>query len=101
MRTIVMFDLPTYTLNDLREYRKFRKYLISSGFIMLQESVYTKLAINPIVTEQVKKGLRQHMPKDGSVFVLTVTEKQFNSMELLVGTRNSKYCQSDKRLIEL
>ena len=30
MRVIVMFDLPTITANDGREYRKFRKFLIKN-----------------------------------------------------------------------
>ncbi len=42
MRMIVFFDLPTKTTADLREYRKFRKLLITNGFVMMQESVYTK-----------------------------------------------------------
>ena len=44
MRVMVFFDLPTESLDDKREYRKFRKYLIKKGFMMLQESVYCKLA---------------------------------------------------------
>ena len=39
MRIIVFFDLPTETLEDKREYRKFRKMLIENGFVMMQESV--------------------------------------------------------------
>ena len=41
MRTIVFFDLPTVYLKDKKNYIKFRKYLLSEGFIMLQESVYS------------------------------------------------------------
>ena len=40
MRVIVFFDLPTQTLEDKREYRKFRKFLIKKGVLMIQESVY-------------------------------------------------------------
>ena len=40
MRMIVFFDLPTKTTADLREYRKFRKLLITNGFVMMQTSVY-------------------------------------------------------------
>ncbi|MEZ3470710.1 MAG: CRISPR-associated endonuclease Cas2 [Schaedlerella sp.] len=32
-------------------YTKFRKYLIKNGFIMMQESVYCKLALNATVSE--------------------------------------------------
>ena len=46
MRVLVMFDLPTETSIQRRNYRKFRKSLIKNGFIMMQESVYVKLAMN-------------------------------------------------------
>ena len=42
MRILVMFDLPTETSEERRDYRKFRKNLIKNGFIMMQESVYVK-----------------------------------------------------------
>ena len=45
MRVLVMFDLPTETSIQRRNYRKFRKSLIKNGFIMMQESVYIKLAM--------------------------------------------------------
>ena len=46
MRVIVFFDLPVDTLEHKRAYRKFRKFLIEKGFLMMQESVYCKLALN-------------------------------------------------------
>lgn len=51
MRVIVMFDLPVRTSENLREYNRFRKFLIKSGFLMMQESVYCKLALNTTVAE--------------------------------------------------
>ena len=42
MRMLVMFDLPTETGEDRRNYRKFRKGLLENGFYMLQESVYCR-----------------------------------------------------------
>ena len=87
-----MFDLPTYSLQDVREYRRFRKFLIENGFIMMQESIYTKLLL---------KQVRKAVPKDGLVQMLVVTEKQFAGMELLTGELNSTYENSDKRYIEL
>ena len=47
MRIMVFFDLPTITLEDRRNYTKFIKCLIKNGFIMLQESVYSKLITSP------------------------------------------------------
>ena len=45
MRVLVMFDLPTETSLQRKNYRKFRKTLIKNGFIMMQESVYVKSAL--------------------------------------------------------
>ncbi|WP_459592815.1 CRISPR-associated endonuclease Cas2 [Enterococcus cecorum] len=43
MRILVFFDLPVLSLEQRRDYRSFRKFLIKDGFIMLQESVYCKM----------------------------------------------------------
>lgn len=54
MRIFVFFDLPMDSLEEKREYRKFRKALIKNGFIMMQESVYCKLMTTPSVENSVK-----------------------------------------------
>ena len=36
MRVIVFFDLPVKTVQDRREYARFRKKLVKSGFVMMQ-----------------------------------------------------------------
>ena len=46
MRVIVFFDLPITTIQGIRAYTKFRRFLLKDGFIMMQESVYSKLAQN-------------------------------------------------------
>ena len=46
MRVLVFFDLPVITSENRRAYSKFRKFLLKNGFMMLQESVYCKLALN-------------------------------------------------------
>ena len=46
MRVFVIFDLPVGTSAERKAYRKFRRYLIKAGFIMMQESVYSKLCLN-------------------------------------------------------
>lgn len=46
MRLMVMFDLPVITSEDRRNYRQFRKLLINEGFLMIQESVYVRVAVN-------------------------------------------------------
>ena len=97
----MFFDLPTLTAGNRREYVKFRKYLIKSGFIMLQESVYCKLALNSTVSEAVAQGIRRNRPPEGLVQVLTLTEKQFSKMEMITGEYKSEVLQSDDRLVVL
>ncbi len=98
---MVFFDLPTLTAADRREYTKFRKHLIKSGFIMLQESVYCKLALNATVSEAIIQNLRKNRPPEGLVQILTLTEKQFSKMEMITGEYKSEVLQSDKRLVIL
>lgn len=101
MRVIVLFDLPITTSENIRQYTKFRKFLLKSGFIMMQESVYCKLALNATVAEAVVANLKKNKPEAGLVQVLTMTEKQFQKIEFIVGTSNSNVLDSDERLIVL
>ncbi len=101
MRILVMFDLPTLTANDKKEYVRFRKFLIKSGFLMLQESVYCKLALNTTVADAVVNNVRNNKPADGLVQMLTVTEKQFSKMEIVTGELRSKVLDTDERLVIL
>lgn len=101
MRVIVFFDLPTLTLENKREYRRFRKFLINSGFIMMQESVYAKLVLNGTVANNIKDKVKKEKLAEGLVQMLVVTERQFSKMEYVVGMKKSNVIDDDKRLIEL
>ena len=101
MRVLVLFDLPVLTSVQRREYTRFRKYLIKSGFVMQQESVYSKLALNMTVAQRIADNVRKNAPPEGLVQMLTITEKQYNRMEFLVGESKSDVLQSDERMIIL
>ena len=101
MRIIVFFDLPIETNEDKRNYRKFRKALIKDGFIMMQESVYTKLMTTPSVENSVKNMIHKNKPEKGIVQTLTVTEKQFSKMEFVVGEYKSDVIDSEERVVIL
>lgn len=101
MRVMLLFDLPVVTNEDLRTYRQFRRFLLKSGFIMMQESVYTKLALNSTVANSIMEAVRKSKPKKGLVQMLLITEKQFSRMEFVVGFGQTEYIDSDERLIEL
>ena len=96
-----MFDLPVKTSANIREYTRFRKYLIKTGFMMMQESVYCKLALDMTVANAVIDGVRKNKPMDGIVQAFTLTEKQYGKIEFITGNNNSNVLNSDERLVIL
>lgn len=101
MRILVMFDLPVVTAVERREYTRFRKYLIKTGFVMVQESVYCKMTPNSTLADLVIENIRKNKPEKGLVQVLRVTEKQYAKMEYIVGESKTEVLSSDDRLVIL
>lgn len=63
MRVLVLFDLPMVSAQERRIYSKFRKYLIKNGFLMLQESVYCKMALNQTAASSIMDGVKKTVRK--------------------------------------
>lgn len=101
MRVIVFFDLPVSTLSERREYNQFRKGLLKDGFLMLQESVYCKLALNPTAAHAIMETVRANKPSNGLIQMLVITEKQFSRMEFVLGEYRSQIIDNEERLIIL
>jgi|SRR5690625_4704494 len=102
MRLIVMFDLPTETSADRRNYRKFRKFLIKNGYNMMQYSIYSKIILNRSVLNYHRVNLKQHAPPKGYVETLIITENQFSNIEVIVGEdRRSQQEHTTDRMIIL
>lgn len=101
MRVVVFFDLPTLSPQDRRAYTRFRKKLIRGGFIMVQESVYSKLVLNQTAAAMVMEHVRKEGPEKGLVQMLVLTEKQYNRMEYIVGEHSSEVIDTDERLVIL
>lgn len=98
---MIMFDLPTLTSTDRKEYRQFVKYLKSLGFIMYQESIYVKLSLNESAVKALTKTIKNHLPRKGLVSMITITEKQFANIEYMLGEFETDIINSDERVIEL
>ena len=101
MRIIVMFDLPVIKAVEKREYNKFRKFLVKSGFMMMQESIYCKLTQNVTSADLIIANIRKNKPPDGLVQVMKITEKQYAKIEFIVGKTASEVIDSDERLLFL
>ncbi|SDC31008.1 CRISPR-associated protein Cas2 [Pelagirhabdus alkalitolerans] len=85
---MIMFDLPVETKKQRRTYSKFRKELISQGFLMLQYSIYIKSCINKEAAQGSINLVKRYLPKEGHVRAIIITEKQFEKMKILVGNED-------------
>lgn len=101
MRTIVFFDLPNIYYKDRKNYQKFHRFLINEGFIMLQESVYSKLSLNSQQCELIINKIKKNSPNKGIIQVLNVTESQYAKIEYVIGEPESKIIDNEDRLIVL
>lgn len=101
MRILVFFDLPVLTSDDRRAYRKFRKSMLKKGFIMLQESVYCRMALNKTMADQILDSIKRDKPEKGLVMSLLITEKQFERMEFITGEFVTDMIDTDERVVFL
>ena len=94
----VMFDLPTTTKTEKRNYARFRKNLKKDGFTMLQFSVYVRHCAsgeNGIVHQ---KRVKAFLPPNGKISIITVTDKQYSSMVTYWGRKQQPGVEAPKQL---
>lgn len=101
MRMILFFDLPMVSARERKIYTTFRKQLTQEGFVMMQQSVYSKLVLNSTNEKSTYDRLKKIIPDNGVVQLLTITERQFASMEYLAGEYKELSIQSTNRTVIL
>lgn len=84
---LVMFDLPVTNKADRKAYAKFRHFLLDNGFQMAQFSVYYRLLSGKEAAEKHLKNIKKNLPQYGTVQILSITDKQYETMESYVGRR--------------
>lgn len=82
---IVIFDLHSTTPMERKDYRQFRKYLISSGYSFVQESVYAKLLRNNSTCSSELSALRGYSPEEGNVMTITMSLNEFKDIKFIKG----------------
>lgn len=92
MWLFVFFDLPVGSKTERRNATRFRKFLKDDGFLMLQLSVYCRVIRGEEAVEKHLARVTRNLPPKGSVRTLSVTERQYARMKLLIGqpTKNEK-----------
>ena len=79
---LVFFDLPTDTKKERKAAAEFRKRLITDGFVMFQFSIYMRHCSSAENAQVHIKRVKSFLPPLGQVGILSITDKQFGSMEL-------------------
>ena len=95
---IVMFDLPTDTPQARKQYTVFRKRLLNDGFVMMQYSVYMRHSASDENAQVHAKRIKSHLPPDGEVRIIKITDKQFSRIEVFYGEKNRKIEQPPDQL---
>jgi CRISPR-associated protein Cas2 len=95
---MAMFDLPTDTKQSRRDYTVFRKKLLKDGFTMLQYSVYIRHCASEENASVHFDRVKNFLPPDGEVRVISITDRQFSRMETYWGKRRKTPTPAPKQL---
>ncbi len=87
MWLFAMFDLPVDKPELRHEYAKFSRKLLREGFTMLQYSVYAHYVASEEADQSYRKKVADAVPSHGQVRLLSVTDRQFEKMEVFVGKK--------------
>jgi CRISPR-associated protein Cas2 len=82
---LVFFDLPVITKKERKIAARFRKDIMRDGFHMFQFSIYVRHCPSRENADVHLKRVKRILPVEGHVGILTVTDKQFGSMEIFYG----------------
>lgn len=85
MRILVFFDLPVKTRAERREATRLRKFLLNDGYHMIQYSVYARVCNGMDAVEKHRARLRNNLPDNGALRMLVITEKQYESIDIMLG----------------
>lgn len=100
MRVLLMFDVPTKSKKEQKYATKFRNALIKQGFFMMQFSVYMRICKGIASAKSAVERVRGILPPLGNVRALIITEKQFDNMQILLGSAGfNERVNDDKNLV--
>lgn len=87
MWILVMFDLPTETKLQRKNYSQFRKKMIGDGFNMFQFSMYLRHCPSKENALVHLNRVKKIMPSEGHIGIILITDKQFGMMEVFSGRK--------------
>ncbi len=90
MWVIVLFDLPTETPYERKQYAQFRKKLLRDGFTQFQFSIYLRHCPSRENAAVHIRRVKAVMPSVGHIGILCITDKQFSQMEIFYQKKEQK-----------
>lgn len=102
MWLMIMFDMPTDTKKARKKYRYLRNKLFKEGYMMMQFSIYIRSFHSYESALHGKKRVKDFVASNiakGSIRMLMFTDKQFGSMDIIVGTVTENEKNAPKQLL--
>jgi len=99
MWLFVFFDLPVKTKKERHAATRFRNFLLKDGFMMIQFSVYARICNGQDRVDKHVQRLLIELPRQGSVRAMQVTDKQYERMKILVGTKQNNEKTKSEQLV--
>jgi CRISPR-associated protein Cas2 len=93
-----MFDLPTLTEEQRRDYTRFRKDLMNDGFTMMQYSVYERHCASTENADVHVARMGECLPPEGEVRFVVITDKQFEKIRNFWGKKRQASTKSPAQL---
>lgn len=97
MWMMVMFDLPTETPKQRKSATRFRKFLLDTGFEMVQFSVYVQFVGTFESSQKYVRAIRSNQPEYGDINILFFTDKQFAAIIHLSNRHEEKLKEEPKQ----
>jgi CRISPR-associated protein Cas2 len=101
MWLFVMFDLPVVEIEERRDYTRFRTRLLGEGFTMLQYSVYARYYPSEEASVAERQRVRAMLPRKGQVRLMSVTDRQFGKMEVLLARKRERVEKKPEQMVLL
>jgi len=101
MYLFVMFDLPVTSKAERQAANRFRNFLKSDGYDMLQYSVYTRICRGQDAVDKHVRRLKKVVPESGGIRVFQITDKQYARMLILAGKQKKHEKTGTSQLVLL
>lgn len=85
-----MFDLPTGTNKNKKDYIDFRRFLLRDGYDMIQYSVYSRICRDGESARRHIERMKLWAPRAGAIRVLLITNKQFAEAVIVTGKKKDQ-----------